>query len=73
MPTLQRDNGVRVMCMICGNSHGTKVCDETLALSAEIRKEAGKRDERLRQKCRFEQQTRSAILKEYGDPANWSA
>lgn len=67
-----RDDDMRpLVCKICDERHGSLVCDKALRLSEEIRNEAGDRDLKLRHKCRWEQMTRAAILKEYGDPAAW--
>ena len=58
-------------CKVCGKEHGSLVCEPVLQLSAEIRKENGERETRLRAKCRWEQMFRSRVLKEYGDPGFW--
>lgn len=60
-----------MVCKICLERHGSLVCEKALRLSEEIRNEAGVRDTKLRDKCRWEQMTRAAVLKEYGDPAQW--
>ncbi len=49
------------------------VTDEIKALSQEIRKENGRREELLGHKCNWEHMTRWAVLREYGDPATWPA
>ena len=63
---------VMSMCKICGTEHGNTVCKAITILSAAIRAENGEREKRLRAKCRWEEYTRSKVLKEYGDPAKWN-
>jgi len=48
-----------------------QVSPETLRISQEVRAENGKAEERLAAKCRWEQRSRSAIIREYGDPRKW--
>lgn len=48
-----------------------EITPEILELSHKIRDENGKRDELLRAKCNWEQMTRCAVLREYGDPNTW--
>ncbi len=40
-------------------------------LSREIAAEKGVREEKLRAKCQWEHMTRTAVLRDYGDPKNW--
>lgn len=61
------------VCRVCNERHGSIVCVPCLDLSEEIRAESGARDAALRSKCTWEQLSRCAVLKEYGDPAAWDS
>jgi len=58
-------------CAVCGENHRPVVCKPVMALSREILEENGEREQRLRDKCRWEHMTRSAVLAVYGDPGEW--
>lgn len=45
--------------------------DWTLQISREIAKIGGEMEDKLRNKCRWEQRTRTSIILEYGDPRLW--
>jgi len=58
-------------CKVCGEEHGSRVCDEIDAMNKAIRKEDGEREYRLQSKAQWEHMSRCAILHDYGDPADW--
>jgi hypothetical protein len=58
-------------CKVCGENHRPVVCEQVINLNREIHRENGERERRLREKCRWEHMTRSAVLAEYGDPGEW--
>ena len=70
-------------CKKCGRSrlflqkkakvNDMEVTKEILALSKDIMEENSIREERLKAKCRWEHMSRTAVLGEYGDPANWES
>jgi hypothetical protein len=47
-----------------------KVTPEALAVSKAVRDGGGKAEEWLRDKCNWEQRSRTSIIMEYGDPRN---
>ena len=59
------------LCKVCGESHGSILCRAIKQLCKEINQENGDRQNKLAEKCRWEQVTRGKILKDYGDPKNW--
>jgi len=53
----------------------TKVQDhrmaDLLAISWAVAKEGGEAEQHLRDKCRWEQMSRTAVIAEWGDPRGW--
>lgn len=45
--------------------------DEASKISSEIRSENGKAEQLLAAKCRWEHMSRTAVIREWGDPRNW--
>lgn len=45
--------------------------EQALKISAEVRKMGGEVEQRLKDKCLWEQRCRTAIIVDYGDPRNW--
>ncbi len=42
-----------------------------LQIADEIEEAGGEAEERLRDKCRWEQRSRTAVILEWGDPRGW--
>ena len=45
--------------------------EEACKISSEVRAENKKAEERLAAKCRWERMSRTAVIREWGDPRNW--
>ena len=44
-----------------------------MQLSQEVKRESGEPEQRLRGKCRWERMSRTAVIREWGDPRTWQA
>lgn len=50
-----------------------KVSDEILKIEKEVRDQGGEPEKRLRDKCNWEQMSRTAVIRIWGDPRKWKA
>lgn len=48
------------------------IAKELLRIEREVREENGEAEQRLREKCRWERMSRTAVIREWGDPRNWT-